>query len=138
HLLMLHPARAMDLWCALAGCLACSLLADAWEHAPLPRGRLAAAALIAAIAIFQSAAVAAAVVLAGAVFLILQWGDRSRAPVTLAALALTAAIWRMATDETLLLRPPVAVLETASWARQRTPKDSTFLVPPEWEAFRAV
>ncbi|HKY34161.1 MAG TPA: DUF6798 domain-containing protein [Candidatus Polarisedimenticolia bacterium] len=149
--LMLQPGRATDLWYPLGAALFAAVMARQSEEESSMEGRaLAATALIAGISLWQrlfASFTVAAVVVVLALPHVRRWivERRSRLPMLLSGIMVLVACRVVAPGLArgdlagrVLLRPPASELAAARWAQDNTEPQATFLVPSEWDSFRAL
>lgn len=154
-LLVMHPARATDLWYGIGAIFLVAELAYRAETAPPPRQPVLVMALLAALLLFHFAAFPKLYLASSALLLLAlrppQWAcfNRPLAPARLALLLISVALiftagWsltRAAAGSGLGLYTIGATsgeLEVAQWARTHTRKDALFAVPTRMDMFRPI
>ena len=151
-MIIMHPARATDLWYCLAGISLLSAAAARLEEDPAPVWAAIFGASVWTWELFQGSYVIVPALISIAVAFNHRWawefllakGSPKRIAFLLCVWVLTASSLSFygryresgTVEQALCQKPPAPITEAAQWAGAHTSRDTVFLIDPTWELFR--
>jgi hypothetical protein len=145
-LLVLHPARATDLWCVFISIALVASFGEEFEKGDQPRwwSALGFSLSIVFLAVLSDIQFTALLMVVAICLLAIPWfRDKiymgHRISLLLLVLVMTMGVWEIKERGwTVRNKPDTNIVELASWAKQNTDKGAVFLVNPTWQDFREI